>query len=144
MEEKLKQFMEALTGGNDSRFAKFIYKCRHDVISSSSHLVYVPPGLSPTDVILSSPIMQDSPHLGGFGGGTTGGGAADDFGGIDPSLDPDLALALRLSAEESRAQQESGVMYFDKCCRIFLKNNILIFREGKRSRSCSISCVECK
>lgn len=97
-EQKLKDFMEALTGGNDA---------------SSSHLVHVPPGMSPTDVVMSSPIMQDSPHLAGFGGGAAGGGGgagggSNDFGGIDPSLDPELALALRLSAEESRAQQETS------------------------------------
>ncbi|KAJ1344216.1 hypothetical protein BSLG_001356 [Batrachochytrium salamandrivorans] len=70
--------------------------------NDSSHLVTIPPGphlLS--DVLLTSPIIagEDGPPP-GFSGG-----AGFEFG-VDPSLDPELALALRISMEEERARQE--------------------------------------
>jgi 26S proteasome regulatory subunit N10 len=43
-------------------------------------------------------------------GGGGGGGEANpfaEFGGVNPDLDPELAMALRLSAEEARAHEES-------------------------------------
>ena len=47
--------------------------------------------------------------VGGNGGAPAapaGGGAMNEFG-IDPNMDPELALALRISMEEERARQES-------------------------------------
>jgi hypothetical protein len=38
-----------------------------------------------------------------------GGGAFDDYGGVDPSMDPELAMAIRASTEEARAQEEARV-----------------------------------
>merc|ERR1712238_180749 len=38
--------------------------------------------------------------------GSPGGGAHVDFGGVDPNMDPELAMALRFSMEEERARQE--------------------------------------
>eukprot|EP01112_Ceratiomyxa_fruticulosa_P006877 TRINITY_DN1780_c0_g1_i1.p1 TRINITY_DN1780_c0_g1~~TRINITY_DN1780_c0_g1_i1.p1 ORF type:complete len:368 (-),score=105.69 TRINITY_DN1780_c0_g1_i1:61-1164(-) len=85
--------------------------------NDNSHLVTVPPGphiLS--DILLSSPIVVGEGGGSSFGAsaaaaaavaaqrGGTGGGEYD-FG-IDPNLDPELALALRLSMEEERARQE--------------------------------------
>ncbi|KAI9137475.1 hypothetical protein BKA69DRAFT_1110332 [Paraphysoderma sedebokerense] len=69
----------------------------------NSHLVTVPPGphiLS--DLLISSPIIagEDGVPAG------LGGGAGFEFG-VDPSLDPELALALRISLEEERARQEA-------------------------------------
>ena len=32
-----------------------------------------------------------------------------EYGGIDPSLDPELAMAIRVSTEEARAQEEARV-----------------------------------
>jgi 26S proteasome regulatory subunit N10 len=79
------------------------------------HLVSIPPGVLPSDVLASSPVMAGSggafaaaAAAGGFGGGG-GGGANDDgfdFGGVDPNMDPELAMALRVSMEEERARQE--------------------------------------
>ena len=43
----------------------------------------------------------------GVGGGSAGN--FDDYGGIDPSTDPELAMALRASAEEARANEEARV-----------------------------------
>ena len=77
-----------------------------------SHLITVPPGVSPATAISSSAIM----HLGGMMGGDSmggGGGAGaggdnfDMYGGIDPSMDPELAMAIRASTEEARAQEEA-------------------------------------
>lgn len=80
------------------------------------HLVTIPCGVLPSDVLASSPIVH-----GGAGGsafaasaavaaaqaGTGGGGEGfADFGGVDPNMDPELAMALRVSMEEERARQE--------------------------------------
>lgn len=76
----------------------------------NSHLVTVPPGPRLLyEVVASSPILLED---GGFGVGGAG-GDMDFFGGaggagdiIDPNMDPDLAMALRLSLEEEKARQE--------------------------------------
>ena len=75
-----------------------------------SHLVIIPPGPSLlSDHLLSSPILGgdgSAPRSGedGVGGaGESGGGF--EFG-VDPSADPELALALRMSMEEEKARQE--------------------------------------
>lgn len=81
--------------------------------SDNSNLLTVPPGphiLS--DIIISSAILQDG-EGGGMGAamaasmsGMGGGGGGDFEYGVDPSLDPELAMALRISAEEERQRQE--------------------------------------
>ncbi|XP_053906882.1 26S proteasome non-ATPase regulatory subunit 4 isoform X1 [Cuculus canorus] len=65
-----------------------------------SHLVTVPPGPSLADALISSPILA------GEGGAMLGLGASDFEFGVDPSADPELALALRVSMEEQRQRQE--------------------------------------
>ncbi len=78
-----------------------------------SHLIVVPPGVAPSDALISSPIFQGDD--GGLaqamaastGGGGDGGGQFAEYGGVNPDLDPELAMALRLSAEEARAHEES-------------------------------------
>ncbi|XP_063054675.1 26S proteasome non-ATPase regulatory subunit 4-like isoform X2 [Engraulis encrasicolus] len=67
---------------------------------TGSHLVTVPPGPSLADALLSSPILA------GEGGTAMGLGASDFEFGVDPSADPELALALRVSMEEQRQRQE--------------------------------------
>ncbi|XP_029591754.1 26S proteasome non-ATPase regulatory subunit 4 isoform X4 [Salmo trutta] len=67
---------------------------------TGSHLVTVPPGPSLADALLSSPILA------GEGGSIMGLGASDFEFGVDPSADPELALALRVSMEEQRQRQE--------------------------------------
>uniref|UniRef100_A0A7N8X8X2 26S proteasome non-ATPase regulatory subunit 4 n=1 Tax=Mastacembelus armatus TaxID=205130 RepID=A0A7N8X8X2_9TELE len=67
---------------------------------AGSHLVTVPPGPSLADALLSSPILA------GEGGAVLGLGASDFEFGVDPSADPELALALRVSMEEQRQRQE--------------------------------------
>lgn len=81
--------------------------------SDSSHLVTVPPGTILSDMLFGTPIFQEEA---GGGGGDEGAGPAApranvvdgfDYGalGVDPTLDPELALALRVSMEEERARQ---------------------------------------
>ena len=45
----------------------------------------------------------------GFGAAPAGaaGAAGGKFGGVDPNMDPELAMALRVSMEEERARQDS-------------------------------------
>ncbi|KAJ3354472.1 hypothetical protein HDU83_005174 [Entophlyctis luteolus] len=74
--------------------------------SDNSHLVTIPPGPHVlSDVLISSPILagEDGAPLAGFSSGGAGG---FEFG-VDPNLDPELALALRISMEEERARQEA-------------------------------------
>ncbi|KAI4869332.1 von Willebrand factor type A domain-containing protein [Hypoxylon rubiginosum] len=73
--------------------------------NENSHLVVVPPsGKLLSDQLITTPILL------GEGAASSGGGAAEaggDFGGFDfdPSADPELALALRMSMEEENARQ---------------------------------------
>lgn len=91
--------------------------------SGTSHFLDVPLGIaSITDVLISSPIvMGDEMGDGGAGASGAGEGAGAggagagasrpagsqfaEYGGVDPSLDPELAMALRISLEEERARQ---------------------------------------
>lgn len=88
--EKLEAFHAAVNSGNNS------------------HLVTVPAGTILSDMLFATPIFMEE-------------GAGDeepaalrsnivdgfDYGalGVDPTLDPELALALRISVEEERARQ---------------------------------------
>jgi 26S proteasome regulatory subunit N10 len=71
----------------------------------NSHLVTIPPGphiLS--DILISSPIIS-----GEEGSGVSGAGADfGAYGGVDPNLEPELALALKMSLEEERARQDEA------------------------------------
>lgn len=78
----------------------------------NSHLITVPPGVLPSDALLDSPIMREEGmgmSVGGGGAQTGGGGGGNfaEYGGIDPSLDPELAMAIRVSTEEARAREEA-------------------------------------
>lgn len=88
--------------------------------ADESHLITVPAGphiLS--DMLLSSPIIVGEGGGGGFGAAAAASAAAAaaaasgatggeyDFG-VDPSLDPELAMVLRISMEEERARQEEA------------------------------------
>ncbi|CAG8620559.1 12963_t:CDS:2 [Gigaspora margarita] len=73
--------------------------------NTTNHLVTVPPGphiLS--DILISSPIIagEDGGVPPGF---TVGSGGSYEFG-VDPNLDPELAMALRISLEEEKQRQE--------------------------------------
>ncbi len=101
-EAKLKELVDAANGANEER---------------SCHLVTIPPGTLPSDVLIASPIVNGGAGgmgMGGAGmaspGGAAGGGGGgadfSEYGGIDPNMDPELAMALRISMEEERARQE--------------------------------------
>ena len=95
--DKLRAFNEAVKGGE------------------GSHLEVVPPGPNLlSDSIVASPILAG--EGGGMGSGGAGGaegasgggagGAGGDFEfGVDPNMDPELALVLRMSMEEERERQ---------------------------------------
>ncbi|KAI5966413.1 RPN10 [Candida pseudojiufengensis] len=92
---------------NTNKLEKF-----HSMINNhdNSHLVTIPPGPRLLyEVIASSPILMEEGAFGSgndmdFFGGSGGVAGASDI--IDPNMDPDLALALRLSLEEEKARQE--------------------------------------
>lgn len=80
------------------------------------HFLDVPLGVAMiTDVLIASPIINQEEEgmgagpVGAAAGGAGIGGAAPsqfaEYGGIDPNLDPELAMALRISLEEERARQ---------------------------------------
>lgn len=76
-----------------------------------SHIVILPP----TDNLLSDSLLS-TPILGGHGGASGMGGAGGDEGGaggssdfpmgVDPNMDPELALAIRMSLEEEQRRAE--------------------------------------
>jgi len=86
------------------------------LLPSYSHLVSIPVGCVPADMLITSPIVNENMSDGGgasmegFGAapsGAAGFAAGGEFGGVDPNMDPELAMALRVSMEEERARQES-------------------------------------
>eukprot|EP00635_Sarcinochrysidales_sp_CCMP3193_P009842 CAMPEP_0118915116 /NCGR_PEP_ID=MMETSP1166-20130328/15348_1 /TAXON_ID=1104430 /ORGANISM="Chrysoreinhardia sp, Strain CCMP3193" /LENGTH=385 /DNA_ID=CAMNT_0006854771 /DNA_START=52 /DNA_END=1209 /DNA_ORIENTATION=+ len=81
---KLESLVEAASSSNDN-----------------CHFVRVPAGVVPSDVLISSPVVQPDVGSSSSGGGGLGGGLP-----VDASLDPELALALRVSMEEERARQQ--------------------------------------
>jgi 26S proteasome regulatory subunit N10 len=102
-EAKLKELVDAANGRSE------------EGVERTCHLVTIPAGVLPSDVLASSPIVHGGTGGSAFaasaaaaaatGGGDMGGGFAD-FGGVDPNMDPELAMALRVSMEEERARQE--------------------------------------
>ena len=77
-----------------------------------SHLAIIPPGpMLISDQLVSTPILggdgTSTRGQDGAAGGADASGGGDGFEfGVDPSADPELALALRMSMEEERARQE--------------------------------------
>lgn len=76
-----------------------------------SHLAIIPPGPGLlSDQLVTSPILNGDGSAGGGGAGGEGGGQeSNNFEfGIDPSIDPELALALRMSMEEEKARLDKA------------------------------------
>ncbi|KAI9651020.1 proteasome regulatory particle base subunit rpn10 [Ciborinia camelliae] len=76
-----------------------------------SHLAIIPPGPGLlSDQLITSPILNGDGAAGGPGmGGPEAGGDSSAFEfGIDPSVDPELALALRMSMEDEKARVEKN------------------------------------
>ncbi|KAI0640528.1 hypothetical protein C8Q79DRAFT_921345 [Trametes meyenii] len=80
---------------------------------NNSHYLAVPPGTHLlSDMILNSPLLADDrgipeEAMGDGAAGSAAGGGAFEFG-VDPSLDPELAMALRMSMEEEQARQAAA------------------------------------
>lgn len=88
--------------------------------NGNSHFLDVPIGVAQiTDILIASPIINEgmdhgmggAADAGGAGAAVGGGVPANpvanqfaEYGGIDPNLDPELAMALRISLEEERAR----------------------------------------
>eukprot|EP00730_Choanoeca_flexa_P000333 TRINITY_DN10152_c0_g1_i1.p1 TRINITY_DN10152_c0_g1~~TRINITY_DN10152_c0_g1_i1.p1 ORF type:complete len:396 (+),score=105.54 TRINITY_DN10152_c0_g1_i1:66-1253(+) len=88
---------------NQSKLEAFIHAVNKE---ESSHLVAVPSGSGVlSDSLLSSPILEGAGGAPG-GGPSAGGNDFSEYGGIDPSADPELAMALRISLEEERQRQQ--------------------------------------
>ena len=106
-EVKLQELVDAANG-------------RSDGSERTCHLVTVPPGVLPSDVIATSPVIgggvgafaAQAAAAGAFGAGDDGGmgNAFAEFGGVDPNMDPELAMALRVSMEEERSRQERAAV----------------------------------
>jgi 26S proteasome regulatory subunit N10 len=93
--KKLEAFNEAITGGE------------------GSHLAVIPPGPNLlSDSIVTTPILAGEGMGVNSGMGGAAGEAGQDTGsnafefGVDPSMDPELAIALRMSLEEENARKE--------------------------------------
>ncbi|KAK4393858.1 26S proteasome non-ATPase regulatory subunit [Sesamum angolense] len=71
--------------------------------NDSSHIVHVPPGPS----ALSDVLIRGEGFAAAAAAAAAGGVSGFEFG-VDPNLDPELALALRVSMEEERARQEAA------------------------------------
>ncbi|KAJ7062887.1 hypothetical protein C8F01DRAFT_1135585 [Mycena amicta] len=87
----------------------------------NSHIIIVPPSnsLLLSDVLISSPILAGDRQAGipddlvpggaGDAGGSGAGGSTNNNAqfefGVDPSLDPELAMALRMSMQEAAARE---------------------------------------
>jgi 26S proteasome regulatory subunit N10 len=75
--------------------------------SEGSYLAVIPPGPGLlSDQLLASPILNEGASAAGMGGGDAGAGGESFEFGIDPSVDPELALALRMSMEEEKQRQD--------------------------------------
>ncbi|KAG0039084.1 hypothetical protein BGZ82_009782 [Podila clonocystis] len=88
---------------NTTRLEAFVAAVNNN---DNSNLVTVPPGphlLS--DILVSSAIVAGED--GSAPAYVSSGGGSYEFG-VDPNLDPELALAIRISLEEERARQESA------------------------------------
>ena len=94
--EKLTAFHEAVKGSEGSHL---------EVVQPSGNLL--------SDVIVASPILAGD-NVGGAGGGGAANGAGAEGGaggggdyefGVDPNVDPELALVLRMSMQEEEERQ---------------------------------------
>lgn len=92
--------------GNEAKLKAFVEAVDK---TNNSHLVVIPAGVLPSEVLMTSPVVLGAAGIAGEGeAGASGAGAANaafaEYGGIDPSLDPELALAMRASMEEARSR----------------------------------------
>eukprot|EP00758_Cryptobia_borreli_P002627 Tbor_TRINITY_DN3168_c0_g1::TRINITY_DN3168_c0_g1_i1::g.14624::m.14624/K03029/PSMD4, RPN10; 26S proteasome regulatory subunit N10 len=74
----------------------------------NSHILHVPRGSSISDCLYTHPILLGNDAAAANAGGTSGhaGGSGGFEFGVDPNIDPELARALRMSAEDERHRIE--------------------------------------
>lgn len=121
---------------NLERLAKFIETLNGkatDPANINNHLVNIPPGSNVNEAVRNSAICGGTGNSGNGGGAGIQGGAA--MGGEedwmnDPNMDPELALALRVSLEESRARQQQQNQQSSSNA-----NNLEAIAEGAESTS---------
>ncbi|KZT13186.1 uncharacterized protein LAESUDRAFT_719515 [Laetiporus sulphureus 93-53] len=104
-------FGDGIEEGERSILKTFVENCTS---GENSHYVSIPPGphlLS--DMVLNSPILAGDrgipeEAMAEIASGGGAGGAGNFEFGVDPSLDPELAMALRMSMEEEQARQAAA------------------------------------
>ncbi len=74
--------------------------------SDNSHFCHFQGGGVNTlsDAVSSSPILFDMRNV--QNANQNQGGPANDFGEVDPDIDPELAMVMRISLEEERQRQK--------------------------------------
>ncbi|KAI5474293.1 26S proteasome regulatory subunit N10 [Pseudohyphozyma bogoriensis] len=87
---------EGTTETNESKL-----QALHEAVNSSDNSHYL--AIEPGPYLLSEKIAQSAILRGE--GAEEGGGGNEEYGGIDPNMDPELAMALRMSMEEEQARQ---------------------------------------
>lgn len=103
-EDKLSKFIEAVNSG-DNRYAispaVFVSSAQIRIVilillifvSAHSHLLSIPAGPQLlSDIILSSPVLQEEGGDAGGAGPSGAGGSSQFEFGVDPSMDPELAM----------------------------------------------------
>ena len=96
---------------NEEKLQKLVEAVNKD---ENSRMITVPAGTHPSDVVRQSAIISStggSGAVGGAGAGAAsggGGGSFAEFGGVDPSLDPELAMALQASMAQLREDATGG------------------------------------
>jgi len=94
-QDALSAFIGGLDAGNSENASRLL------VVDSQTHQLL-------SDVVLMSPLLRvDGGRGGGDGEGRSGvgGGSGEEFPfGVDPAVDPELAMALRISMEEEQAR----------------------------------------
>jgi 26S proteasome regulatory subunit N10 len=80
---------------------------------NNSYITVVAPGVLPSTLIGSSHLCVQGAGAPGTqttntSGGSGGNDAFAEFGGIDPSVDPEMAMVMRMSLMEARQQQQGG------------------------------------
>jgi len=75
---------------------------------NNSYLTVVAPGVLPSQLLSSSHLCVDGAGPPGSAPAPgVSGGAFEEYGGFDPSVDPEMAMVMRLSLEEARQNASS-------------------------------------
>ncbi|KAF4960467.1 hypothetical protein FSARC_10467 [Fusarium sarcochroum] len=100
------------------------------------HLVVIPPSSKLlSDQLISTPILLGE-NAGGSSGAGGAGGSNEEFEfGFDPAMEPELALALRMSMEEEKARQEKAAREEEEAAKKASLGDVKEEDEGKGSSS---------